>query len=236
MGFHGVYLLYSRNPKYLGRTYIGYTVDPNRRITQHNKGKDFGGAWRTSQRGPWDMVLIIHGFPDDISALRFEWAWQHPKMSRRLQAIPKKKSKETTYEYCLRVLKEMLQIAPWKRLPLTVQWLKPEYQQDLAKPPTGIPCHMLIVIGPIPPSKKTKSQSQRLHYEYETSQCYLCHQLMEEANCLECTHCSTLTHMMCLAEKFLESSDDYVPVNGHCVSCNEYLLWGDLIRNMNNTW
>lgn len=145
--FFGCYLLFSINPKYKGRTYIGFTVNPERRIKQHNRGKAKGGAWRTSGRGPWEMVLIVHGFPSDIAALRFEWAWQNPHKSRRLKdVVPSKSRKESVFQFRVRVMSSMLNQAPWKMLPLTVRWLKQEYSIPLEISP---PLHMPIAYGQV---------------------------------------------------------------------------------------
>lgn len=149
--FFGVYLLNCVNPKFKGKTYIGFTVNPERRITQHNNGRFKGGAWKTDKKRPWKMVLIIHGFPSNIAALRFEWAWQHPKSSVRLRHVEKKARYEKEFDFQVRVLSEMLNANPWKRFPLTVQWLDQEYRRELCPEP---PFHIPIAFGPV--SAKTK--------------------------------------------------------------------------------
>jgi len=79
--FH-CYLLRSLDPKHPNKTYIGYTVHPDRRLRQHNGDLKGNGARKTKRAGrPWEFVLIIHGFPDAKTALQFEWAWQHPGKS-----------------------------------------------------------------------------------------------------------------------------------------------------------
>ncbi|XP_059156829.1 structure-specific endonuclease subunit slx1-like isoform X2 [Physella acuta] len=233
--FYGVYLLYCLNPKYKGRTYIGYTVNPNRRIKQHNTGSHAGGAHRTSGRGPWEMVLIIHGFPNDVSGLRFEWAWQNPEKSRRLKGVPAKRSKESAFQFRWRVVCNMLRTAPWNGLALTVRWLKQEYQQDF---PVGLepPLHMPVVYGPVV-SKKISSQKTLQpstvpsHAELNRS-CAICYKDIQAENVLSCLKpcCKMVAHLTCLAGHFLDDPARLLPVEGKCPSCQVGLLWGELIR------
>ncbi|EPY19434.1 structure-specific endonuclease subunit SLX1 [Angomonas deanei] len=83
--FHCVYLLTSLDPQCEGDFYIGYTVDPLRRLRQHN-GELVNGAKRTHRHGrPWCIVCCVSGFAEDRTALKFEWTWQHPKESKRLR-------------------------------------------------------------------------------------------------------------------------------------------------------
>nr|Q5TXB2.3 RecName: Full=Structure-specific endonuclease subunit SLX1 homolog [Anopheles gambiae] len=239
--FYGVYLLVSKspNPKFAGRTYIGYTVDPNRRIKQHNRGEDAGGARRTSNRGPWTMVLIVHGFPNNISALRFEWAWQQPRVSRRLKQMPelqKKLRKESNFEYNFRILTEMLRMGPWNRLPLVVRWFADEFHREFEARRLTLP---------------VAAFRAREHASQSTAQkCTICagelmlEQEKEEEKenaerrqgdlvlrCLQ-SRCPLACHVECLAELVLEPGQ-YVPVEGDCPHCEGHFLWGDIIRKAN---
>ncbi|XP_018565420.1 structure-specific endonuclease subunit slx1 [Anoplophora glabripennis] len=229
--FYGVYLLYCLNPKYKGRTYIGYTVDPNRRIRQHNKGKQYGGAWKTSNKGPWSMVMIIHGFPNDIAALRFEWAWQHPQVSRRLQHVQKKKTKEKSYDFCIRVLSEMLTVGPWCRLPLTIRWLNSEFVKEFSSLKVP-PLHMPICQGPVISKKlqKTAEGSTDVPDQGHASYCNLCFKPIEgrKLNCLN-GRCNLNSHVVCLSKHFVDKGE-YIPVEGKCPKCAGTFLWGDIIR------
>jgi len=57
------------------KTYVGATVDPYRRLRQHN-GILSGGARATKGRA-WKRVFLIGGFVEEKAALRFEWRWKY---------------------------------------------------------------------------------------------------------------------------------------------------------------
>lgn len=90
-----VYLLLSTQ----STTYVGATVNLNRRLRQHNRELK-GGAKLTGRLvdkgGRWQRVCYASGFPTWQCALQFEWKWKYltrkmPKggnaLQRRLEAL-----------------------------------------------------------------------------------------------------------------------------------------------------
>ena len=76
-----VYLLVSTS----GSTYVGATIDLERRMRQHNK-EIKGGAHATGIKVAggevWSRAAHVSGFPDWQAALQFEWRWK--QLSRKL--------------------------------------------------------------------------------------------------------------------------------------------------------
>jgi predicted GIY-YIG superfamily endonuclease len=76
---HYVYVLYSGN-----RTYCGYTVNPSRRLRQHN-GELVGGAKSTRALNNWKFLFVTSS-PEWTSqrALQVEYSWKHPTRTRKV--------------------------------------------------------------------------------------------------------------------------------------------------------
>ncbi len=58
------------------KSYIGATINPDRRLRQHN-GEIRGGAKITRGGRPWIRVCHFRGFPSERTALQFEWRWKN---------------------------------------------------------------------------------------------------------------------------------------------------------------
>lgn len=78
-----VYLLLSSD----NCTYIGATVNLERRLRQHNK-EIKGGAHATGAKvlkgEMWIRAAHVEGFPDWQAALQFEWRWK--QLSRKIHS------------------------------------------------------------------------------------------------------------------------------------------------------
>ncbi len=80
---YGCYLLQSITDE--RKFYVGFSTNPHRRLRQHNRDLQSGGARRTANARPWKMLCFIYGFPTKKLALQFEWAWQHPLGSKSIR-------------------------------------------------------------------------------------------------------------------------------------------------------
>lgn len=112
-----VYLLVSSS----GATYVGATVDLDRRLRQHNK-EITGGAHATgakvAQGEIWVRAAHVSGFPDWQATLQFEWRWK--QISRKYPA------KMYPLERRVAALKELLSLErPTSKAKAYSEWPSP---------------------------------------------------------------------------------------------------------------
>jgi len=112
-----VYLLISTN----GNTYVGATVDLERRLRQHNK-EIKGGAHATgikvAQGEIWIRAAHVSGFPDWQAALQFEWRWK--QLSRKYPI------KMNPLERRMMALKDLISLdRPTSKAKLYTEWKAP---------------------------------------------------------------------------------------------------------------
>lgn len=112
-----VYLLVSTN----GNTYVGATVDLERRLRQHNKeikGGAHATAIKVSQGETWTRAMHVSGFPDWQSTLQFEWRWK--QLSRKLPF------NMDPLERRIKALKQLLTLdRPTSKAKAYIEWTAP---------------------------------------------------------------------------------------------------------------
>ncbi|CAL5066337.1 unnamed protein product [Urochloa decumbens] len=143
-GFFCCYLLRSMCPRSKSRTYIGFTVNPRRRIRQHN-GEIASGASRTRRGRPWEMVLCIYGFPSNVAALKFEWAWQHPTESYAVRNAAAEFKSLGGIGNKVKLAYTMLNLPSWDNLNLTVNFFSSKNTKFTAGCPS-LPSQMKTVV------------------------------------------------------------------------------------------
>ncbi|PPD69450.1 hypothetical protein GOBAR_DD33670 [Gossypium barbadense] len=146
-GFFACYLLTSLSPRHKGHTYIGFTVNPLRRIRQHN-GEIGSGAWRTKSRRPWEMVVCIYGFPTNVSALQFEWAWQHPRESEAVRQAAATFKSFSGVTNKIKLAYTMLTLPAWQSLNITINYFSTKYTNHSASCPS-LPEQMKVKVSPM---------------------------------------------------------------------------------------
>ena len=243
--FAGCYLLRSQNPAFKEACYVGFTVDPPHRLKQHN-GQIQGGAFKTHSKRPWEMTIVVHGFPSRKHALRFEWAWQHPTEAKGLKELNwhqlfQKTGGPTKYRSHIRILKELLNMSPWDRLDLRVCVTVSDVFDMLTKEEPKITEHHTIEMGKLA-NLMIGTQFFPTPGRKVPLKCVICatHNNPPEqpANWVICPFCGAFLHLRCLARILISQSPHagtaLIPTTGVCPSCCESIVWRDIVELRNN--
>lgn len=253
------YLLKSNATPKSKATYVGFTVNPYRRLRQHN-GDIKNGAFRTCRFRPWIHIAIVAGFPNKITALQFEWQWQHPHLSR----ITSKQAKEQNIDKQARDAKkklEALQILvnspAWKQLKLSVYIVKEnvkvnEEQLQMMFPAANCNLHFVTVDDVSSLHTDLKRTMTNIGPAPEPCSCTLCAIAIEiteqrVSKCEEagvqkywaCDVCSACTHLICssraiFTESMKANGDVYqpqiIPTTASCPVCATTYDWITIVR------
>mmetsp|Transcript_16733 Transcript_16733/g.47869 ORF Transcript_16733/g.47869 Transcript_16733/m.47869 type:complete len:283 (+) Transcript_16733:65-913(+) len=249
--FYGCYLLGSLKPGCKQRTYIGFTVDPRRRLRQHN-GELRAGAWKTKRWRPWQMVLCVWGFPHKVTALQFEHAWQHPALSRHVRGEATRLSfvracrrgKFLRQRFVmgvrqnLQVVLRMLTVSPYCRMPLRVHFfdtaLRGELLPKLAET-SQLPAHISMTQGCFDELEAICAEvMRRPPLDATNARCSICRgPFVAGGRLVRCPGCGAPSHVTCAAQEFPPAPAPQLLPQGdtRCSGCSCAWTWPALVSS-----
>lgn len=245
--FSGCYLLQSLKRV---RTYIGFTVNPTRRLKQHNGEIVRGGAKRTSVNRPWAMVAVVHGFFSSSQALQFEWAWQNPTLCKSIRthagiAKPAPGTHRPRFQFRtptqqVEALALLLSVPPWCHSPLsiTVPGDKELWYKALGK--IKLPDWICVEF------RSVEAMGKLEDYDFGSwmpvperplvGDCGVCEENTGRTRRgTICVACGKHFHLHCLAAEGIKSSTELgegavIPASVQCTDCKRTIRWSELVR------
>lgn len=229
--FYCVYLLQSLKTKSF---YIGSTPNPPRRLRQHN-GLIKLGAFRTKleKKRPWEMVLLVHGFPSKVTALQFEHALQHPQCSRHFS---EQTSTGRSQHFHLGNVRVLVNCQYFARMDLEVDLFNNDTEKVWRE-------NKYRIQGLVDASQRFKDVEHCLKVCLDRNTiaeklirndiCFVCeNKSLQAVFCPRCGECFCET---CLAKEFLAEENQnalvekLLPYKADCPQCSQAVTWKQVV-------